>query len=115
TGIAGPGGLFGVLYYREDLPRYWERLPRTGMAGGTKDREGAGNFSLQWDEEGSLVRISYRTASPGTFESPVEYRYDYTLDERGNWIERREIRMIRRLGLLVPLPGITFTRVLEYR
>jgi len=106
TETSGPNGLYRVLYYLKDLPRYWERRPGLMNDAGKNDAAGAGNFSLQWDENGFLVRLS---------GDPADYRYEYTLDEKGNWVERREIRMIRRSGLLVPSPGVTFTRVLEYR
>ena len=104
TEISESGGFYKVLYYLEDLPRYWERNPGR-IAGGER-----GNYSLQWDENGFLVRITGETG-----DGLVDYRYEYVLDERGNWIERREIRMLRRMGLLVPSPGITIKRVLEYR
>ena len=122
TEAAGTGGVYKVQYYREDLPRYWERRPAENLS-----NEGTGNYSLQWDERGLLIRISSLEApsiegSP-SIESgdenssggPVDYRYEYTLDEKGNWIERREIQMSRRMGLLVPSPGTTLRRVLEYR
>jgi hypothetical protein len=101
TEASGPGGLYKVLYYREDLPRYWERRP-------AEDEMGGGNFTLQWDEAEFLLRISGG-------DNPVDYRYEYTLDERGNWIERRETRMIQGFGLLVPSQGTVFMRKLEYR
>jgi hypothetical protein len=94
-----------VHFYREDLPRYWERRP-------VSEADEAGNFSLQWDEANFLVRIRGEPENSGSF---VDYRYEYELDEKGNWIERRETRMIRAFDLLVPSPGITIKRVLEYR
>jgi len=108
TESSGFNGVFKVLYFLEDLPRYWERRPANS--------NGAGNFALQWDENGFLLRITADTYPADTYpaDSRVDYRYEYTVDERGNWIERREIRMISRFGLLVPSPGTTFTRVLEY-
>jgi hypothetical protein len=105
TDISGPSGFFKVLYYREDLPRYWERRP---VAEENIILSPEGNFYLEWDEEDFLLRI--RGDEPF-----VDYRYEYSLDEKGNWIERRETRMIRSFGLLVPAPGTTFTRVLEYK
>ena len=115
TESTGPGGEFKVLFYREDLPRYWERRPAIGYMDGST----AGNFSLQWDERGLLLRIARETENfPEAGDRGdilVDYRYKYTLDEKGNWIERREIRMIRSLGLLIPSPGTIFRRVLEYR
>jgi hypothetical protein len=100
-----------ALYYREGLPRYR----------GVKNAGGERRFSFQWDEEGFLTRISSSPdagAEPGEGEAgeeePAECRYEYTLDERGNWIERREIRMFRRRGLLVPSPGEVVTRIIDY-
>ena len=108
TESSGFNGVFKVLYFREDLPRYWERRPLN--AGET--RESVGKFSLQWDEKDFLVSI---TAENGNLpDDAAECRYEYTLDGRGNWIERREIRMLHRFGLLVPSPGTTFRRILEY-
>ena len=103
TEISGPGGDFLVHYYREDLPRYWERRPAAA------ENESAGKYALQWDEQGLLLRL---TGDPESGD--IDYRYEYTLDEMGNWIERREIRMTRTMGLLVPSPGITVKRILEY-
>jgi len=105
TETAGPGGIYRAQYFREDLPRYWERRYTGDMGADNIREEEAGNFSLQWDERDLLLRIAGESA---------DYRYEYTLDERGNWTERREWRMIPALGLLVPSPGTTFTRVLEY-
>ena len=122
TESSGFNGVYKVLYFREDLPRYWERRPaKTGM-----DNEdpgnGTGNFTLQWDQGGFLLRIAENSEKQGTDSQadgrsasvPAEYRYEYTLDEEGNWIERQEIRMIRRFGLLVPSQGTTVKRILEY-
>ena len=120
TGLSEPAGTFNVLYFRENSPRYWERRPVAGDASdGNAEINAAldatlfgGNFSFQWDEAGFLKRLSREDENADIF---IDYRYEYTLDERGNWIERRETRMIRDLGLLVPSPGTTFRRVLEYK
>ncbi|MDR2617373.1 MAG: hypothetical protein LBC62_00760 [Treponema sp.] len=119
TGINGPEGDFSVQYYRQDLPRYWERKPpvetsETRETGETAQAEPEKQFhySLQWDEAGLLVRISGTAGDSGEL---VDSRYEYTLDERGNWIERREYRMDRNFGLLAASGGATVTRVLEYR
>jgi len=109
TERSGPEGIFTVQYYRENLPRYWERRPN--------DSDGAGRFALQWDESGFLVRITgvSENSEPSAEGEPVDYRYEYILDEKGNWTERREIRMIRSMNLLVPSEGTVFRRTLEYR
>ena len=105
--ISGPGGVYTVLYYRDALPRYWERRPAGGDAGA---------FYFQWDANGFLVRMMPESAAePESSAQPVEYRFEYTLDERGNWIERREIQMFRRADLLFPSPGATFRRTVAYR
>ena len=116
TEAAGPLGLYKVLYYREDLPRYWERRP----VAETDDWYGSGEFAFQWDEGGFIPRVT-----GGSGDLPFDYHYEYTFDERGNWIERREIQMLNQpgvlqpgllqSGLLVPWPGITYKRILEYR
>ena len=115
TESLGPLGFFKVLFYKEKLPRYWERRPFSrfiieDVSGETLGE--TGNFYLQWDGEAFLLRILGVEENPDPY---VDYRYEYQLDEMGNWTERRETRMIRNLGLLVPTPGPTFTRVLEYR
>jgi len=110
TEIAGPDGFSRAEYFREDLPRYWELGPLG--AGSTSPQSDRGVFSLQWDERDFLVRI---LGEPESENQSVDYRYEYTLDETGNWTERKETRMIRNFDLLFPSPGTTFRRVLEYR
>jgi hypothetical protein len=116
TGISGPEGDFSVNYYRQDLPRYWERKPAAGSGAAEADAspeaaDPGRHYSLQWDEAGFLVRVSGSAEGSGEF---TDYRYEYTLDERGNWIERREYRMSRSFGLLSASPGTKVTRVLKY-
>jgi hypothetical protein len=111
TGISGHLGNFSVVYYLEDLPRYWDYRP----AASDQEDAGAlapGAYSLRWDVKTSLLHGLAGQAGEGA--DSVDCRYEYTLDEAGNWIERREIRMIRRLGLLLPSPGPIIRRVLEY-
>jgi hypothetical protein len=107
TDVSFTGGLYRVLYFREDLPRYWERRSITG------DLPGTGNFSFQWDVNGILVRITRGSYDDGGIA--LDFRYEYDFDERGNWIMRREIRMIRSMGHFVPSLGTVFRRVLEYK
>ena len=113
TEASGLGGLYKVLYFREDLPRYWERWPAMDESWDSSPEEfqsfwNSGRFSLQWDKRDLLLRIAGG-------QDLADFRYEYTLDASGNWIERREVRMLRRLGLLVPSRGITIKRVLEYK
>jgi len=115
TGISGPAGLFNVLYFREDSPRYWDRRPKEDNNAGDNTADDnvvtAGNFTLQWDETGLLRRLSGEDGNGQL----LDCRYDYTLDGMGNWIERRETRRIRDLGFLIPAPGTTIRRILEYK
>jgi hypothetical protein len=113
TEKSGPDGVYKVLYFRDYLPRYWERRP-AGITGRAED--GIGRYYLQWDQMGFLVRFVEEIERPDdAVDGLLDYRYEYCLDENGNWIERREIRMIRRFGHLVPTQGITIKRELEYR
>jgi hypothetical protein len=115
TGISGPAGLFNVLYFREDAQRYWERRPTDDNAVGNiaaaDNLVTTGNFTFQWDEMGLLRRLSGEDDNGQL----LDCRYEYTLDEMGNWIERRETRRIRDLGFLVPAFGNTIRRILEYK
>jgi hypothetical protein len=114
TETVGPPGVYKIFYYREDFPRYWERRPSGGTDGWV------GEFDFQYDEAGFIPR-----ATGDSGDGRFDYRYEYTVDERGNWIERRVIQMIYQQGvlqpgllqsgLLTPLPGLTYRRILEYR
>lgn len=115
--ISSPQGRFSAGYTKDGRPRYWERWVLQPMPADVDGEEPVLSefhqlYAFQWDEGGFLVRI---TGTPGPGEKdPVDFRYDYTLDERGNWIERREIRMIPRFGVLVPSPGSRIIRTIEY-
>jgi hypothetical protein len=123
SALSSPGGEFSALYTSEDLPRYWERRPLpeeeavpVSPAGEVLpvSPEGTGEtYALHWDERGLLVRITGTVAGAAGAE-PVDLRYEYSLDERGNWTRRRETRMLRRFGVLVPGPGTELTRTIEY-
>lgn len=110
--ISGQDEIFSVLYYRDDLPRYCERRPQDGVS---LVFDPAEKFSFQWDKSGLLFRIVRVEEASLETDSPVEYRYEYSFDDTGNWTERREIRMFRRFGLLFPSQGTTVKRVLEYK
>ncbi|MDR2211578.1 MAG: hypothetical protein LBO65_08980 [Spirochaetaceae bacterium] len=85
TGIEGEGLRVSAQYNDRGMPRYLERIVLPGPAGGSPPAE---IYRYQWDEAGRLVRFS-----GGTGENPLDYRYEYTLDSRGNWTERRELVM----------------------
>ena len=110
TDISGPYGFFRALYYRDKLPRYWERRPANG-ASGTGLGSSVGNFILQWDANDALIRTTGLAENEGR---SLDHRYEYDIDENGNWIERLELQMVRIYDLLVGTPGNTFRRFLEY-
>jgi hypothetical protein len=103
TAIREAEGIYSALYNRRGFPRYWERRISP---------EAFESYTLQWDEGGLLVRLS-GFSGPGDGDR-IDFRYEYTLDERGNWTERRETRMFRHLGYLFPGPGFTVKRVINY-
>jgi hypothetical protein len=102
SGISAPEGDYAALYNAAARPRYWERP------------EGA--YALQWDEQGFLVRIAgtLRDETGAAEPQAIDLRYEYTLDERGNWIERRETSLVRRFGRLVPESNATIHRIINY-
>ncbi|MFP3040441.1 hypothetical protein LQZ19_01350 [Treponema primitia] len=105
SGISAPVAPYAALYTAAAQVRYWERPE--------------GNYTLQWDEKGYLVRLT----GVLTGDSPelpkelrqLDIRYDYTLDERGNWTERREISFVRQFGRLVPGSETVIHRTISYR
>ncbi|MDR1955704.1 MAG: hypothetical protein LBQ30_02480 [Treponema sp.] len=124
SAIAAAQGRFSALYYQKgyqaSYPRYWERQVLEAATGEDPALTGqVQHYTLQWDEQGFLVRMQgflvrmIEGSDPGP-EMSADIRYEYTLDKRGNWTERREIRMIRRLGVLVPSPGLTIKRHITY-
>jgi hypothetical protein len=102
-------GEYMTTYNAKSRPRYW-------------DYPGA-NYILQWDEQGFLVRLM---EVPGSSEEvpaalqppeevqPVDIGYEYTLDERGNWTERRGTSLLRRFGRLAPGSEAVITRDIHY-
>jgi YD repeat-containing protein len=116
TAIESPHGNFTAVYVQLHRPRYWQTI-----VGATRWR-----YTLQWDDAGHLTRLT-GVAGPVVVEAEptvprntsdtnaeVDLRYDYIFDAHGNWVERRETRMIRRLGALVPSAGATVKRRIEY-
>jgi YD repeat-containing protein len=103
SGISTGGGNYTALYNAGARPRYRE-LP--GEA-----------YTLQWNEQGLLTRI---TGTAGDETAPeaeprrIDIRYDYVLDGRGNWIERRETSFDRRFGRLVPRSETAIRRSISY-
>ena len=99
TSISGLEGDFSLHYNGNSLPVYWQRQP-LGME--------KMNYSFQWDARELLVRLSTSD------EDIRDFRYEYSFDNRGNWIERREIIMVPNSGLLLQYMGSTVRRFLEY-
>lgn len=104
TAIESPRGTFTAAYVQPRRPRYWETV-----VNGTRRR-----YTLQWDVAGRLTRLSGGSVSDASAELFVDLRYEYTLDQHGNWVERRETRMVRQLGALIPSAGATVKRRIEY-
>ncbi|MDR1287297.1 MAG: hypothetical protein LBK08_06780 [Treponema sp.] len=91
-------GACSAVYYR-GRPVYWDLDPETA---GT---DASARFSLQWDENGFLVRMHGDGA---------DFRYDYVTDERGNWRRRGETVWEEAFGLLVPVSGTETVRDIVY-
>ena len=102
TRILGDGLQLTATYYRDYLPRYWSREFLIG--------NGIQRLIFQWDENELLVGSN----NYSFFGEFTDSRYEYTFDERGNWIERRELRMAESIGIMVPVPGATITRIIDY-
>lgn len=92
---SGEYGSFSAIY--GGRPLYWSRASR--------------RFSLQWDQGGRLVRMR-DLGDDGVL--PVDFRYDYEFDSRGNWILRRETALFRAGNLLVPAYSRVLTRRIVY-
>jgi YD repeat-containing protein len=103
SGISAPEGKYTALYNAAAQPRYWERPD--------------GAYALQWNEQGFLVRLAglFRDETGAAGEDRrIEVRYEYTLDERGNWIERRETSFVQRFDRLVPESSTAIRRAIHY-
>lgn len=99
SAIISPKGTRSALYERRGFPGYLER----DLGNGTE------RYSFQWDEAGRLVRLSGVRGG-----ERADSRFEYELDDRGNWIVRREITMINRSGRLFPAPGPVVRRRIQY-
>jgi hypothetical protein len=106
SGIETPEGNWYALYEWRGLPRYVEW--KSAVSDENVPEETA-NYSFQWDENSRLVRLTGKIP-----QGRSDSRYEYRLDERGNWIERREIRMMNLAGRLFPVSGSVIMRELRY-
>ncbi|WP_010261011.1 hypothetical protein [Treponema primitia] len=100
SGISALDGEYAALYTAAAQVRYWERPE--------------GNYTLQWDEKGFLVRMTGVLTGDSSAPQQSDIRYEYTLDERGNWTERREISFARLFGRLVPNSETVIHRTISY-
>ena len=74
-----------ALYNQQGMPLYLEQVLAEERA----------VYWWQWDKAERLVRFSGNPAIQGPEVIPVlDYRYEYTLDVRGNWTERRGFSMV---------------------
>ncbi|MDR2663523.1 MAG: hypothetical protein LBC31_11065 [Treponema sp.] len=99
SAVTGKGETRSALYNAGGMPRYLEisrhhDSPDENINKNNENNENpdAGlppreSYVYQWDETGRLIRLS------GGAEGNRDYRYEYTLDDRGNWTELRELRM----------------------
>ncbi|MCL2602508.1 MAG: hypothetical protein FWD91_06810, partial [Treponema sp.] len=99
--LSEPDARHTVLRYRDGLPRFWER-----EAGAAPE-----SLYLQWDANGLLFRM---VRHDETAAALAEYRFKYSFDEKGNWIQRRELQMLNNSGYLFASPGAVFQRIVEY-
>ena len=97
TRIDADGHIFEALY-SDNILSYWKKPD-------------LGNVALQWDETGCLARMAGITQD----DVPLDYRYQYRLDGRGAWTARLDVRMMLELGVLIPFPGDSFRRTIQYR
>ena len=138
TGIGrvSRGGVYSAVY-RENRPQYWRRpLPLPPAAGDIATGDAAGlenaaasedavagdpssgeiswRFIFQWDERG-LVTNLLGYPDDENAGGAWDVRYDYTLDSKGIWTERREIRMIRQGDYLFPRVGVFISRKIDHQ
>jgi hypothetical protein len=111
SAIRGPGGNFSALYGARGELLEWELAPAEG------ELPPPGRFTLQWDEGFLLVNMGDSPFLPSAVpaEPPLERRYEYTLDRRGNWLSRRETLYALRGGLLIPAGVKQIDRYILYR
>jgi YD repeat-containing protein len=103
--VASPDYQAEALYDAVGRPVYW-RI-RGGIEG-----EGTDSFqrTYQWDERGLLVRERVSVDDGWS-----EFRYEYSFDSSGNWVERRSTKWEMRFGSLVSEPGPRLFRAIRYR
>jgi hypothetical protein len=127
----GSRGRFSAVYGAWGQPLYLVRAP--SLQQDALQPPIPRHYSFQWDQEHRLVRMLDTTPapdkeagivlSPGPGEAgilaakvhpPVDFRYEYEYDARGNWILRREIALYREGDLLLPASTREIVRHIQY-
>ncbi len=120
-----------VLYNDHSMPKYLEKTFLENSSPGSEGippAEKNEHVTFQWDERDLLVslkgnfedmiRETQDENASDTSENAVfqiaEKRFEYTLDDQGNWTERNEILMIRQGSYLFPYEGLTIRRTIQY-
>ncbi len=115
SALDSPSVHISVLYNDHARPKYLERIIQIEIDSSNEDEESgqmetrASHLDFQWDERNLLVVLKENDE-----DAVSEKRYEYTLDEKGNWIERREIIMIRQGAYLFPSEGLIIRRGIQY-
>jgi hypothetical protein len=118
SAIVKGGQTYSGRYNKDGMPAYQAvsaGQPASAQAADRAASSAAEHYSFQWDNSGSaggknrLVRLRGQAAA-----GAVDYRYEYVLDGRGNWTQRREIRMVNLQGRLFAIPGAVIRRQITY-
>jgi hypothetical protein len=96
SGIVNETGEYYALYSGRGA-QYWRRMVLS---------QAIEDYVLQWNSAGNLAELSGQEA---------HLRYEYTFDTHGNWIQRREIKMVNEFGVLIPQSITVVDREIEYR
>jgi hypothetical protein len=111
-----PAGIWSASYERRGLPRYltWTAPVNDGVSEGAAEEpvSRTGRCIFQWDENGRLVRCTLVDTEGRALSAS---RYEYVLDSRGNWTERREILMRSAGERFFSAPGPVIRRRIIYR
>ncbi|MDR0447221.1 MAG: hypothetical protein LBH07_00970 [Treponema sp.] len=95
-------GNVSALYNHRKMPRYLEQSNQSSSSA----------YTWQWNEAGRLVRFSGNPRTPD-----LDIRYEYILDDRNNWTERRESfldPLNPQSSYLVPVQEKVIRRIIDY-
>jgi hypothetical protein len=99
TRVVSAAGEFTALYGRDNRPRYWN------MHSGPAADPVRQDLSLQWDEQGLMVRI---------LGEKIDFRYEYELNERAAWVMRRIFSMNPAYRAFFPSLPLETVRRIQY-